>query len=351
MVIECTVASKFEPKCTWFKESNEVKQSSRHVYVVEKTKEGEFAVKLEINEVEDTDKGAYKLVASNEKGEAVSQIVNLVDIPEEERKPTKPEITRKLTDQKVTEGKTFELLISLKQADRKCKIEWYKGSSIVTETKDITTTFDGTTARLTLSSARMEHSSTYKVVVSNEAGKDESTCKIVVEKKQDKKKKEEEEAAEVKRKVINKKVEDQEEKKKDENIIIKNEQETVEINSVVEVQESKVKHKTEQVVQISKLEAKVEEHKRRVSFSTQKETVIEETSEMRMQEGQEVQKVQLKDSKQTKKMSMKKQSMENEQNVSIKVEQKQESTTVSQVIKIKKKSQSLYPRIIHNIIH
>lgn len=107
VVIECTVASKFEPKCTWFKETNEVKQSSRHVYLVEKTKEGEFAVKLEINEVEETDKGAYKLIASNEKGEAVSQIVNLVDIPEEERKPTKPEITRKLTDRSMA---IFKLL-------------------------------------------------------------------------------------------------------------------------------------------------------------------------------------------------------------------------------------------------
>lgn len=154
--------------------------------------------------MEDSDKGAYKLVASNEKGEAVSQVVNLVDIPEEERKPLKPEITRRLMDQKVIESKTFELLISLKQSDRKCKVEWFKGSTLIRETKDITTTFDGTTARLTFSSARSEHTSNYKVVVLNEAGKDESTCKVTVEKK-DKKKDEqaeqEKEEAERKRKV------------------------------------------------------------------------------------------------------------------------------------------------------
>jgi len=193
VVIECTVASKFEPKCTWYKESTVVTESKRHVYLVEQTKEGEFAVKLEINEVEETDKGAYKLIASNEKGEAVSQIVNLVDIPEEERKPAKPEIGRKLTDQKVTETKTFELIISLKQSDRKCKVEWYKGSTVVKETKDITTTFDGTTARLTFSSAKMEHTSTYRVIVSNEVGKDESSCNITVEKLDEKKKKKDEE--------------------------------------------------------------------------------------------------------------------------------------------------------------
>jgi len=121
-------------------------------------------------------------VASNEKGEAVSQIVNLVDIPEEERKPCKPEISRKLADQKVAESKTFELLVSLSQTDRKCKVEWYKGSTVIRETKDITTTFDGTTARLTFSSARTEHTSNYKVIVTNEVGKDESSCKITVEK-------------------------------------------------------------------------------------------------------------------------------------------------------------------------
>lgn len=207
VVIECVVASKFEPKCTWYKESNTVKESKRHVYQVEKTKEGEFAVKLEINEVEDSDKGAYKLIASNEKGEAVSQVVNLVDIPEEERKPCKPEIVRKLVDQKVTESKTFELIIILKQSDRKCKVEWYKSSTLIRETKDITTTFDGTTARLTFSSAKTEHTSNYKVIVTNEAGKDESTCKVTVEKKdkkKDEKAEKDKEEAEKKRKVIEK---------------------------------------------------------------------------------------------------------------------------------------------------
>lgn len=207
VLIECTVASKFEPKCTWYKESNTVVESKRHVYLVEKTKEGEFAVKLEINDVEESDKGAYKLMASNEKGEAVSQVVHLVDIPEEERTPTKPEISRKLVDQKVVESKTFELLISLKQSDRKCKIEWYKGSTLIRETKDITTTFDGTTARLTFSTAKSEHTSNYKVVVTNESGKDESSCKITVEKaskKKDEKKEEEKQIEEVEknRKVI-----------------------------------------------------------------------------------------------------------------------------------------------------
>ena len=46
--------------------------------------QGEFAVKLEINEVSQSDRGTYKLLAKNQKGEAVSQTVVVRDIPEEE---------------------------------------------------------------------------------------------------------------------------------------------------------------------------------------------------------------------------------------------------------------------------
>lgn len=352
MVIECTVASKFEPKCTWYKETNEVRESSRHMYVVEKTKEGEFAVKLEINEVEETDKGAYKLVASNEKGEAVSQIVHLVDIPEEEAKPTKPEISRKLNDQKVTESKSFELVVSLKQTDRKCKIEWYKGSTIVKETKDITTSFDGSTARLSFSSARVEHSSTYKVVIFNEAGKDESSCKIVVEKKEEKKK-EEEEDDEEKLKVIKKQTKQKDEKidlkikeTKDE-ILEENQQKTehqlVEIKQQTkQVSEQQKTVIQQQAKQSQQLEVKVEQQ-RRVSFSFQQEeeqvssSSLAQTKQvqqkMHKQEGLMVEQSQM----QQRKMSVsstQKQVRQEEMNVVSQKQQQQtqvSSSTVSQL--------------------
>jgi hypothetical protein len=46
--------------------------------------QGEFAIKLEIEGCQQTDKGTYKLVAKNDKGEATSQSVEVVDIPLEE---------------------------------------------------------------------------------------------------------------------------------------------------------------------------------------------------------------------------------------------------------------------------
>ena len=87
VIVECTVLSKFAPDCTWFKETQAVTQDDRHRLHVEKIKEGEFAVKLEIEQISQADKGKYKLVARNEKGEATSQVVEIQEIPEEPDPP------------------------------------------------------------------------------------------------------------------------------------------------------------------------------------------------------------------------------------------------------------------------
>ncbi len=202
------VVSKFEPKCTWFKETNEVKESERHKVDIQQVKDGEFAVKLEISEITDTDKGSYKMVAKNEKGEAISQIVELVDIPEEERKVVKPQIVKQLRNQNIHEGSALELIAAIKESDKKAKVVWYKNTTIISEktAREINTSWDGTTAKLNISRTSTQHTATYRVVISNEAGGDESTSKVEVKKKEEKKKEEEEEEQ----------VEEEEEEKTDE---------------------------------------------------------------------------------------------------------------------------------------
>lgn len=49
---------------------------------------------MEISNISKTDKGSYKLMAKNEKGEATSQVVEISDIPEDEGE--KPYIIRGL---------------------------------------------------------------------------------------------------------------------------------------------------------------------------------------------------------------------------------------------------------------
>lgn len=135
------------------------------------------------------------MIAKNEKGEAISQVVELIDIPEEERKVVKPQIVKQLRNQTLQESSALELIAAIKESDKKAKVVWYKNQTVIDEksAREINTSWDGTTAKLNISRTSIQHTATYRVVISNEAGGDESTSKVEVKKKEEKKKKEEEE--------------------------------------------------------------------------------------------------------------------------------------------------------------
>lgn len=196
VIIECVVVSKFEPKCVWFKEQTEVTESQRHRVDIQQVRDGEFSVKLEIAQINEDDKGAYKLVARNEKGEAVSQLVELLDIPEEERPPPpKPQIVKQLRNRQLEEGDVLDLVCAIKEMDKKAKVTWFRNETVVSEstTREVRTTFDGQTARLCISQALTQHSASYRVVISNETGGDESMSRVEVRKKEEEEVEEEEE--------------------------------------------------------------------------------------------------------------------------------------------------------------
>lgn len=73
----------------------------------------------------------------------------------------------------------------MKTSDKKVKVTWYKNTTVIKETTVYKTTFDGLNARLTISSVKTEHVASYRVVVSNEFGQDESSARLVL--KEDKK--------------------------------------------------------------------------------------------------------------------------------------------------------------------
>jgi len=56
--------------------------------------QGEYVVKLEVSEATSNDKGVYNLIAKNEKGEVVSNPIEVKEIVEE--KADKPSIDEKL---------------------------------------------------------------------------------------------------------------------------------------------------------------------------------------------------------------------------------------------------------------
>lgn len=184
VIIECVVVSKFEPKVTWFKEANQVDESSRHKVDVSQVKDGEFAVKLEISQLVESDKGSYKLVARNEKGEAISQVVELIDLPDQDDRPArKPYITRPLREEAYEETRSIDLKVWLEHTDKKCIVKWYKNATLLKETSMMKQTFDGKNAILRIVKASSsEHTATYKCVISNEVGQDETSAKITIKK-------------------------------------------------------------------------------------------------------------------------------------------------------------------------
>lgn len=208
VIIECVVVSKFEPKCTWFKETTEVHETERHRVDIQQVRDGEYAVKLEIGQIVDTDRGAYKLIARNEKGEAVSQVVDLQDIPEEEKVAApKPHIVRQLRGAQLVEGAALELVCAVREVDKKARVVWYRNETVISErtSREVRTTFDGQTARLSIEQTLTQHSATYRVVISNESGGDESSSRVEVRRKEEEKK-EEEEVVEKEEEVVEEKV-------------------------------------------------------------------------------------------------------------------------------------------------
>ena len=56
-----------------------------------------------------------------------------------------------------------------------------RDTTVITSSKEYNTSFDGKTIKLVIQSAKLEHTGNYKVVVSNEGGKDESSAQLTVE--------------------------------------------------------------------------------------------------------------------------------------------------------------------------
>lgn len=64
-----------------------------------------------------------------------------------------------------------------------CEVVWYKNATVVSDSSEMKTSFDGTTAKLTISKTKTTHSATYKVVFKNEFGQDESSAVLKVTEK------------------------------------------------------------------------------------------------------------------------------------------------------------------------
>jgi hypothetical protein len=77
IMIECKVRAASAPKVHWLKEHMIVKEDTRHRVKITEVTKGQWLVVLEINKPSEENKGSYKLVAKNEKGETASQTIQV----------------------------------------------------------------------------------------------------------------------------------------------------------------------------------------------------------------------------------------------------------------------------------
>ncbi|XP_022255917.1 muscle M-line assembly protein unc-89-like, partial [Limulus polyphemus] len=205
IVIECHVQSAAKPKCIWYKEASTVREDSRHSIQIREISKGEYAIALEIDKPTAADKGNYKLMAKNEKGEVTSQPiqVDLEEPPEEKKKDEKvpkgekPKIVQGLKPQTVEAGNPAEFVCKV-DSKQKITVSWYKNKRSIRESREYKISFDGSTAILTITSTTVEFSGTYSVEIVNEFGKEESSAELIVKEPQKKKPEKKEEKKEEK---------------------------------------------------------------------------------------------------------------------------------------------------------
>ncbi|RZF42380.1 hypothetical protein LSTR_LSTR004188 [Laodelphax striatellus] len=173
VTIEVRVQSIFEPKVTWMKEKTVVKEDAKHKVKVEQVKEGEYAVKLEVLECTTQDKGSYKLIAKNEKGETTSDVIEVTE------GGSAPVIKEHLKDITVTEGLFVDLACTLETTDKKARAAWFRDGKEITDAA-FTPNFDGTVAKMTIAKVKYDYCGTIKVVITNEFGKAESSAELKV---------------------------------------------------------------------------------------------------------------------------------------------------------------------------
>ncbi|XP_053200690.1 twitchin-like isoform X3 [Panonychus citri] len=204
VVIEVRIASGAAPKVQWMKESTVIREDSRHVVRIQEVSKGEYAVALEIDKAEKLDKGTYKVVAKNEKGECTSQAVT-VDVEDmveakdqepakkpkldenKENKPqakpgvkvAKPMFISQIKSRTINEGAEIEFACKFTSKE-KVTINWFYNKKKISSSSKYSIVSTESSSVLKLTSALFEDSGEYIVKVANSGGEIESAAELTV---------------------------------------------------------------------------------------------------------------------------------------------------------------------------
>lgn len=78
------------------------------------------------------------------------------------------------------EGEEAEFVAVLKTSDQSCRCTWYKNTTVLRESSEVNTSFDGTNARLIIRKVSSKYIANYRVVIKNEFGEDESSADLTL---------------------------------------------------------------------------------------------------------------------------------------------------------------------------
>lgn len=78
------------------------------------------------------------------------------------------------------ENEEAEFIAVLKTSDQSCRCTWYKNSTVLRESSEVNTSFDGINARLIIRKVSSKYIANYRVVIKNEFGEDESSADLTL---------------------------------------------------------------------------------------------------------------------------------------------------------------------------
>uniref|UniRef100_A0A0K0DG20 Muscle M-line assembly protein unc-89 n=1 Tax=Angiostrongylus cantonensis TaxID=6313 RepID=A0A0K0DG20_ANGCA len=169
--IQLTVEVEGQPKTVkWYKESKQVTATS--TTKIERVSDAEY--KLEVENCETSDSGAYRVVLSTESESIESKCV--VTVKEKDINVQLPSFKSGLKDQAVPKGQPLVLEVEIEGKPR--TVKWYKNGDILKDAKpeDLG---DGK-YRLTVPDFKESNVGEYSVVAENEVGEVESKAKITM---------------------------------------------------------------------------------------------------------------------------------------------------------------------------
>ncbi|XP_017836914.1 obscurin isoform X3 [Drosophila busckii] len=171
LVLECVVDGSPLPTIQWFKDSEEVKPSQR----VKLSNTPEGLVKLEINNCEPNDSGAYKLIISNPHGEKVALCAVAVK-PEE----MQPKFLKQIENQSVIVGQSMKLSAQVTGFPAP-EIKWYKDGMPLGPSSSINF-INNPNGQIGLSIDTVDglDAGVYKCIIVNKGGEEEGSANVAV---------------------------------------------------------------------------------------------------------------------------------------------------------------------------